>query len=263
MTEPIRPPTVGITPEAAEHLIQNGYLATDLEADDNGDIPIEVMDDSPFMNMAQAFAREPANESFTSDGDVIDAEIVDDSTASDASPSSARTRRGRSTASDEPPTPRTAKTGPPSLDEWTRFFSRVVLRVGTEFYISVAFRGIDEDALSDRDVERLAMTDDERQLIAVPFAELSNKSKFMRKHGRMIVASGDAFNAVVVLGMWMSRVNRIAAKIRLRQPKVVGGNVNGSSRPGSPAPGGTPSPEGATGGRFPPGFNGRIFPGTG
>lgn len=190
-----------------------------------------------------------------SDGSIIDAEIVEDEPVLAEKPKRARRER-----TPKPP-PREAKSGPPSLDEWTGFFSRVVLKVTTEYYISYAFRGIDEDRLTDREVERLAMTDDERALIATPFAELSNKSKFMRKHGRMIVASGDAFNAAVVFGVWASRVNRIAAKYRPPQPKVVKGTVNGSSGQGTAQATGTA--QGTGGGRFPDGFYGPIFPGSG
>jgi len=168
-----------------------------------------------------------------------------------------KTRRQR--ANDEPGSARDAKATPPSLDEWSNFFSRVVLRVGTEFYINLAFRGIDEDSVSDRDLDRLVMTDEERKMIATPFAELSHKSKFMRKHGRMIVASGDALNALVVLGVWMGRVNRIASKYR---PKVVKGSVNGHGNNGQDTQ--APIWEGSSGGRFPPGFDGGFTnPGTG
>lgn len=196
----------------------------------------------------------------SSGDDIVEAEIVDEESPGESPVPSTRGRRSRD-KSDTPP--RQAKTGPPSLDEWTGFFSRVVLRVVTEYYISYAFRGIDEEMLTDREVERLAMSDDERQTIAVPFAEISNKSKFMRKHGRMIVASGDAFNALVVLGMWASRVNRIAAKYRPKQPKsqvrINGMSAsNGSSGQGSPEATGA---EGSTGGFVPPGFT--VFPGSG
>lgn len=186
------------------------------------------------------------------DGDSIDRHLTEDIPEKPADRARRKRREDTGTARD-------AKPGPPSLDEWANFFSRVVLRVGTEFYITLAFRGVDEEALSERDVERLAMTDDERQLIATPLAELSHKSKLMRKHGRMIVASGDAINSIVVLGMWMSRVNRIAAKYRPKQPKRQV-RINGSS-------GQAQAPtewEGSTGGRFPPGFDGGWSnPGTG
>lgn len=190
-------------------------------------------------------------------GDVIDAEIV-----SEEPPPTARGGRSRSRTTEEPRIPRDAKTGPPSIDEWTGFFSRVVLRAVCDFYINAAFRGIDEESLSDRELERLAMTDDERKLIVVPFAELSNKSKFMRKHGRMIVASGDAVNSVIVLGAWMTRVNRIAAKYRPKQARNV--RINGSSGPGTPSATQTANNghfHGTSGGHVADGFP--IFPGSG
>lgn len=201
----------------------------------------------------------PAMGDFTSTGDTVDAEVIPDP---DTQPLPAIGRgRGRKTRDDEP---RSAKAGAPSLDEWERFFSRVVMRCIQKWYINWAFRGIDEDLLTEREIDRLDLTDDELSLIAVPFAELSTKSKFMRKHGRMIVASGDAFNAVVVLGAWMSRVNRIAGKYKPKHAKPVRGEVytNGSSGPGSATPNG--AHVGATNGRIPEGFYGPIFPaGTG
>jgi hypothetical protein len=239
------------TPEEIQRLAaeQNGYVVTD-----SGDDGVS----QPFTDFPSMSDGGPL-----SDGEIIDAEIVDDGSGNDqaALPPAQRARKERT--KDQPRAPREAKTGPPSLDEWTGFFSRVVLRVVTEYYISYAFRGIDEELLTEREVERLAMSDDERQLIAVPFAEISNKSKFMRKHGRMIVASGDAFNALVVLGMWASRVNRIAAKYRPRQPKsqvrVNGMSAsNGSSGPGEAEATGQ---EGSAGGYIPPGFP--VFPGAG
>jgi hypothetical protein len=119
------------------------------------------------------------------------------------------------------PTPpaRDAAKGIPSIDEWMDFFSRILLRVVCDWYISFAFRGIDEDSLTDREIDRLQLTDEERKRIAVPLAELSNKSKMMRKYGRTIVASGGAFDALLTLGTWASRVNRIASRYRGRTIK--------------------------------------------
>lgn len=199
-------------------------------------------------------------------GEIIEAEIVDEGDT-ETPPRERRRSRSRSEAphrsekaTSTARVPRDAKAGPPTLDEWQNFFSRVVLRLVVEWYISYAFRGIDEDVLTERELDRLAMTDDERQLISVPIAELSHKSKIMRKHGRMIVASGDAINSLVVLAAWASRVNRIAAKHR---PKVRKGTVinNGSS---GQSTGEAASPQaGANGGRIPEWFSGPIFPGPG
>jgi hypothetical protein len=240
MNQPIIPPNHGLTPEAME--------AMGMEAEPQ-DIVSDATDDNgvggPFF---ATYSAGPLP-----DGDSIDNQPTEELTEEKPA------RRGRRERREETGEAREAKAGPPSLDEWVKFFSNVLLRVGTEFYITLAFRGIDEDALTERDVERLALTDEERKLIATPFAELSHKSKLMRKHGRMIVASGDALNALVVLGMWFSRVNRIAAKYR---PKVQKGKVtlNGSSGQGAT----NAAYEGSQGGRFAPGWEGQWSnPGSG
>lgn len=147
---------------------------------------------------------------------------------------------------------REASGKPPTLDEWQNFFGKIVLKVACNWYISYAFRGVDEDMLTDREVERLALTDEERKLIVTPLAELSNKSKFMRKHGRAIVSTGESFQSFIVLGAWMSRVNRIAAKYRPRVSQVRVNN--GSSGQSTSVPNGAAYTEGTTGGRVPNGF---------
>jgi hypothetical protein len=115
------------------------------------------------------------------------------------------------------------KAGPPKLEEWQKFFSRVLIRSATNWYIEFAFRGIDEDELSDREVDRIKITEDEREKIARPFAELANKSKFTRKHGRTIVALTDSWDSMVTLGMWYNRVNRVARKHRKKVINVSAG----------------------------------------
>lgn len=171
----------------------NGNAGTDLD-DDTTQFP---------AFSAETVTPDVANDWFgTSDssGDIVDGEIVDS---------------GSRIKSDYPePSDRAAKSGVPNIDEWMGFFSRVVIRMSTDFYIDYAFRGIDEDMLSDREVERIKLSESERDRIARPFAEYSYKSKFMRKHGRMIIASADSIDAVLQLGMWFSRVNRIAGKYR-------------------------------------------------
>lgn len=152
--------------------------------------------------------------------------------------------RLRQAVQDAPP-PREAKPGIPALDEWMDFFSRIVLRVACDWYIDWAFRGIDENLLNDREIERIQMTDGERQRIAVPFAELSHKSKLMRKHGRTIIASGGAFDAIVTIGTWTSRVNRIARKHKSVQGKVIHSERTRQSEPPAPDRSGY---EGANGG---------------
>lgn len=114
---------------------------------------------------------------------------------------------------DTPPA-RAAKSRPPVVDEWADFFGRIVLRLVCNWYISWAFRGIDDDLVSDRDLERCQLKPEERAKIAVPLAEFSSKSKFMSRHGRQIVAAGNSIDSVLIMGAWMSRVNHIARKYR-------------------------------------------------
>lgn len=137
--------------------------------------------------------------------DIVDAEIV-----SDPNIDKSKAWKGDRGAEIDRP----AKGGMPDVNEWMNFWSKTVLRLATDFYIDVAFSGVDEDLLSDRDIDRIKLKVDERNRIARPFAEFSHKSKFMRKHGRSIIASGESIDAVLQLGMWFTRVNRIAWKYK-------------------------------------------------
>ena len=153
----------------------------------------------------------------------------------------------------EPPPPvRDAKASIPSIDEWMDFFSRIVLRVACDWYIEWAFRGVDENLLTDREIDRVQMSEEERKRIATPFAEFSHKSKFMRKHGRTIVASGGMFDAIVAIGTWTNRVNRIAKR---HKPQTVQGRVipNERTRQSEPRPDGAGN-AGANGGTVPDGI---------
>jgi hypothetical protein len=142
-------------------------------------------------------------------GDIIDGEIVDDE------PKKSRLKTGhtfRPPRDDKKDT--TPRSAPPALDDWQDFISRVLIRAATDFYIDAAFRDIDEEWLSDREVERIRLTEVERNRIAKPLAELAHKAKFTRKHGRSIIAAAGSVDSVIQLGMWFSRVNRIANKYR-------------------------------------------------
>lgn len=108
----------------------------------------------------------------------------------------------------------TARTGIPTIDEWMDFFSRVVLRVGTDWLVDWTFRGIDEELLSEREVEKIRLLPEERDRIAKPFAELAYKNRFTRKHGREIIATAGSIDAFLQLALWYSRINRIALKYR-------------------------------------------------
>ena len=210
----------GLTPEAAEALrIAAGrdpiVTASDEESEDNQfafDVPIEPPQDFGFET-----------------GEDI--------------PDEPRLR----TKAEPPPPVRDAKASIPSIDEWMDFFSRIVLRVACDWYIEWAFRGVDENLLTDREIDRVQMSEEERKRIATPFAEFSHKSKFMRRHGRTIVASGGMFDAIVAIGTWTNRVNRIA---RRHKTTTVQGKVvpNERTRQGEPSPDGG-GYSGANGGR--------------
>jgi hypothetical protein len=140
-------------------------------------------------------------------------------------------------ADDSPPPP--PRTGPPKVDEWQHFFSKVIIGTLTDFYVSAAFRGIDEDTLSEREAKSLVMTKNERDAISRPLAEFANKTPYLRKRGRLIVSSADSVESLVTLGMWFSRVNRIARKYRptrAQRPRTVRSNTDVSSGQGSPNP---------------------------
>jgi hypothetical protein len=129
------------------------------------------------------------------------------------------------------------KAGPPRLDEWQHFFAKTVIKGLTEHYVDALFKDIDDAVIPDREIARLYLRPDEQENIAKPFSELANKSKFMRKHGRMIIASADSVEALFALSMWYTRVNRIAAKYRPVQGHVVEGRVNVA--PGPPSANGS------------------------
>ena len=210
-------PGKGLTPEAAEALNQ--------QTNDLTDTVSEVEEDNPF----DAPIGEPLFAEYAETGDTVE---------------DSRLRQ----KPQEPPPARDAKPGIPSLDEWMDFFSRIVIRVACDWYIEWAFRGIDENRLTDREIHRVQLTDEERQRIAVPFAELSHKSKFMRKHGRTIVASGGLFDAIIALGTWTSRVNRIARKYK--NPTIVGRAVPNERTGQDQPPEGGNGYAGANGGRI-------------
>jgi hypothetical protein len=203
-------PGKGLTPEAAEALQMMSVPPDDDTVSEIGDEPQDPFD----VPIGQPLFAEDE----TGDG-------IDDS-------------RLRQKVEDTP-SPRDAKPGVPSLDEWLDFFSRILLRVACDWYIDFAFRGVDENSLTDREIDRIQMTEEERKRIAVPLAELSHKSKLMRRHGRTIIASGGAFDAIIALGAWTRRVQRIA---RRHKTRTVAGRVVTDDRSGQNAS----SPSGGT-----------------
>jgi hypothetical protein len=140
------------------------------------------------------------------------------------------------------------KAGPPTLAEWEDFFGRIVFRTLCEWYVTYAFRGVPEDIISDDDLKKLVLSREERQQIAAPLASLANKSKFARTQGRRVIAAVDSVEALVLLGMWVAKVNRIASKYRpeVRKPRE---------------PNATPANDGRGGPEFVPGYI--VNPGVG
>lgn len=148
-----------------------------------------------------------------------------------------------------PPPPAPPKAGPPSLAEWQHFFANVLIKTATNKYVDWAFRDVDENDLSERDMQRIYMTEDERERIAKPFSELANKSKYTRKHGRAIIALSGSLDSIIALGMWMERVNKIAKRHQSYKSKVVKAEQRDVNDVGT-----GPYAANGTNGRVPPGF---------
>jgi hypothetical protein len=113
----------------------------------------------------------------------------------------------------------TPKTTAPDKDEWLDFFSRIVIRFLTEWYVDAAFRGIDETVVTEDDAAKLLLTEEERDTIAAPYAAFAVKNPYFKKHGREILALSDSFESTVILGRWFMRVNRIKRKYQPRKSK--------------------------------------------
>lgn len=168
-------------------------------------------------------------------GDVVDAEIVDDPNVVDIHEPRDERRSRREKANSRPPL----------VDEWQKWFADVLIRAGTDWYLSMAFADIDDEQVSERDLAQLRLSDEERNRIAKPFAELANKLKVTRKYGRTIVATTGTFESLLTLGQWVSRVRRISLKYRARsgsashsESVTVQGKVvppNGDTGSGPPA----------------------------
>jgi hypothetical protein len=139
------------------------------------------------------------------------------------------------------------KAGPPTLDEWQDFFARVVFLTLAEWYVSWCFRGVDEGIVSDEDLKRCTLDREERKAIALPLSELANKSSVARKHGRQLIAFFESAEAFILIGMWMSKVHRVARKYKPQRgkPNVRMGQDEGTPNGGGPVhgPGGTVYPD--------------------
>jgi hypothetical protein len=115
-----------------------------------------------------------------------------------------------------------AKAGPPKLGEWQDFFSRIVIKYGTNWYMDMMLRDIDPALLKPSDLAALSLSADDRKKIARPFAELATKSAVAKKYGRTIVSSADSVESAMILAKWARTVSRIGKKYRpAKQPKAV------------------------------------------
>lgn len=180
------------------------------------------------------------------DNFIEDALVVDDPNTADFEPppdyrdsAAALNAAIEAPEADSDPPPPGPRTGPPKVEEWQHFFSKIIIGTLTDFYVTAAFKGIDEDVLTEREAKSLVMTKNERDAIARPLAEFANKTPYLRKRGRLIVSSADSVESLVTLGMWFSRVNRIARKYRptrAQRPRTVRGHTDVSSGQGSPNP---------------------------
>lgn len=256
----VKPPTAGLTEEAREALAMQGIAGepeTDLTDATDSDAAnyAAFIDDTPSDGThPEIFFGDTPEIPQINPGDAIDSEISREPAVlpppqDEESVTKGFGRRRRKNPSDP-------KATPPNVDEWMDFFSRIVIRFLTEWYVDMMFRGIDEDNISDKDAAKLLLTDDERDVIARPFAEYANKNPFMRKHGRQIVAFADSFESIVILGKWYSRVNRIARKYRPKPQKgqtvhATVTDMNGHSHNGNSGPG----TQGAANGNVPTGFS--------
>lgn len=185
-------------PETAEPVTPDlQHDGIDSVSDD--ELLANLLAESPSESVFTEFEASPSDEA----GSLIDAAVADDDEGKlNTRPFGKRRRKDDSGA----------KGTAPNAAEWEDFFSRIVIRFLTEWYVDIAFRGIDEDLVTEQDAAKLLLTEDERNVIARPFAEYANKNPFLRKHGRQIVAFADSFESVVILGQWFSRVNRVARK---------------------------------------------------
>lgn len=169
-----------------------------------------VVSSSPAGEPLPQSAGEASVSSYTDlgfdDGDAVDAAIPSGGTVVTFGRGGGRDKK----SDDEKP----PKAGPPTLDEWMKFFSGILVKGLTEGYIQLVFRDVDENLLTDREVEKIQMTDAERDRIAKPFAELANKLKITRKHGRTVISAAGTVDSLWAIGIWMGRVNRIAMKYR-------------------------------------------------
>jgi hypothetical protein len=116
---------------------------------------------------------------------------------------------------------------PPDFAEWHDYVGNFALKWISRGYIAWVFRGVDRyELLSKADNEALQMDDEQLSDISKPIAHLAARSKVGGKYGRVIIDSSDGVLAMIAMGMWANRVNRIAKKYKM-------GERNGEAQPAS------------------------------
>lgn len=103
------------------------------------------------------------------------------------------------------------KTTPPSAADWQDFIGRIVIHTTLDAYSAWILKDVD---MSEHEKASIELSRDDVREIAAPFAVYAAKNKWTRKHGREILGLTDSIEALLALGIWMRRVNRIARKHR-------------------------------------------------
>lgn len=173
----------------------------------------------------------------------------DDSEAPEAEPKHAKRGRPRnrritdavppsSKRSGEKPVP-PPKVRAPDFSEWHDYLGNFAIKWITRGYVAFVFRGVDRyELLSDQDNQALELDDEQLSDVAKPLAHLANRSKIATKYGRVVIDSSDGVIACIQLGMWGSRVNRIARKYReTGKQEII--SEHASTAPGEDVPGTT------------------------
>lgn len=136
----------------------------------------------------------------------------------DAPDSRASTRREQIVEKPERVSSTTPKSGPPTVDEWQDFFSRFVVKMLVDAYLSVML-GDFIDELTEAEANRIKLTPEDFKTIGSPLAEMANQSSYMKKHGRAVIAFSESSESILTLLFWMRSVNKVAKKHRKNNPR--------------------------------------------
>jgi hypothetical protein len=81
------------------------------------------------------------------------------------------------------------------------------LHSALDFYLYLVLNDIE---ITDKERESITLTRQDYREMSAPLATYAAKNKWARKHGREIIGAADSIEAMLALGMWMRRVNRVA-----------------------------------------------------